>query len=236
MPCPCTGRSAQRHYRRWSAATGSRTRVLRRSRRLRSRTELLRACVPWSYSPPLPGIANTPSGHPKQFVEMMSQFGGFPCGRRASEVFGLSCLSYLGDGSWGVCVKREDRWVAQRVGNAPAQTACLGCDRKFAPRRAGHIFCSARCRHRAGRLPPDERRLSPDPEAVRRLFDPKRNPGGVRADDWPVACSPRESRWAFWLADLVPGGDLVIEVPDQMEGRVSSRDRRRENPPHRRPS
>jgi hypothetical protein len=52
MPYPCTGRFGQRHCHRWSAATGLRTPVLRRSRRLRSQTRLLRACVPWSCSPP----------------------------------------------------------------------------------------------------------------------------------------------------------------------------------------
>jgi hypothetical protein len=62
MPYQCTGRSAPRHFRRWSAATGWQTPALRRSRRLRSRRELLRACVPWSCSPPSLGVAYMPSG------------------------------------------------------------------------------------------------------------------------------------------------------------------------------
>jgi hypothetical protein len=61
-PCPCTARSIPRHCRRWSAATGSQTPVLRRWRELRSRTELLRAYVPWSCFTSLPGVAYMPGG------------------------------------------------------------------------------------------------------------------------------------------------------------------------------
>jgi hypothetical protein len=149
MPCPCTGRSAQRHCRRWSAATGSRTRVLRRSRRLRSRTELLRACVPWSYSPPLPGIANTPSGHPKQFVEMMSQFGGFPCGRRASEVFGLSCL--IPGGRVVGCVREARRPLGSSACGKRARADGM-------PRLRSQIRAATRGAHLLlGPLPPSRR-------------------------------------------------------------------------------
>ena len=69
--------------------------------------------------------------------------------------------------------------------NDDRTAACVNCGRKFERRRAGHVFCSARCRHRAGRVPPDEQAPAPDPEVVARLFDPRRDPEEqVRADDW----------------------------------------------------
>jgi hypothetical protein len=53
----------------------------------------------------------------------------------------------------------------------PATAECLSCGREFTPRKLGHVFCSSECRY-AG----PGQRVSRDPEAVKRLFDPERDP------------------------------------------------------------
>jgi hypothetical protein len=56
----------------------------------------------------------------------------------------------------------------------------------FRPRRRGHVFCSSFCRYRGER--PLEDRGPTDPEQVRRLFDPDRDPDQrVDLDDWHPA-------------------------------------------------
>ena len=84
--------------------------------------------------------------------------------------------------------------------NDDRTAACLNCGRKFVPRRAGHVFCSAPCRYQAGRVPPDEQAPAPDPEVIARLFDPRRDPEEqVRDDDddW-YPCSPEMQKLDAW--------------------------------------
>ena len=60
---------------------------------------------------------------------------------------------------------------------------CLHCGVAYTPRKAGHVFCSAFCRHRGERLP--DQREPVDHEQIRRLFDTERDPDErVRPDDW----------------------------------------------------
>jgi hypothetical protein len=60
---------------------------------------------------------------------------------------------------------------------------CLRCRRKFAPRKAGHVFCSSECRHRGPRKDGDT--VAPSEGELARLFDPGRDPhGSVEPDEW----------------------------------------------------
>jgi hypothetical protein len=60
---------------------------------------------------------------------------------------------------------------------------CLRCGVEFAPRRAGHVFHNAACRHAGAREPHE--RVIVDHEQITRLFDSSRDPDEkVRADDW----------------------------------------------------
>ena len=60
---------------------------------------------------------------------------------------------------------------------------CLHCGKRFWPRRRGHVFCSRACRHKGER--PLRERMEIDPEQVKRLFDPDRDPEErIREDDW----------------------------------------------------
>jgi len=60
---------------------------------------------------------------------------------------------------------------------------CLGCGVEFEPRKFGHVFCSAFCRHRGERAPHE--RGPVDHGAIARLFDESREPGErCRDDDW----------------------------------------------------
>ena len=96
--------------------------------------------------------------------------------------------------------------------------ACVNCGRKFARRRVGHVFCSARCRHQAGRVPPDEQAPAPDPEVVVRLFDPRRDPEErVRDDDWYPGSPAMQELYAWdtvgkrrrWFRELQRLGRLA---------------------------
>jgi hypothetical protein len=74
----------------------------------------------------------------------------------------------------------------------PEGAECLHCGRIFQPRRRGHVFCSTFCRHRGQR--PLEERGEIDTEAVRKLFDPSRDPSErVREDDWFPG--PSDAEW-----------------------------------------
>ena len=68
---------------------------------------------------------------------------------------------------------------------------CLRCKRKFAPRKAGHVFCSRECRHRGPRKESDDT-VAPTEGELARLFDPKRDPESrVEPDDWhPTSWDP----------------------------------------------
>lgn len=79
----------------------------------------------------------------------------------------------------------------------PDRAECLHCGSDFAPRKAGHVFCSIPCRH-GGELAPHER-LKVDPAAIERLFDGRRDPDErVRPDDWyPHPGSPFEPLFAY---------------------------------------
>ena len=79
---------------------------------------------------------------------------------------------------------------------------CLHCGRIFQPRRRGHVFCSTFCRHRGQR--PVEERGEIDTEAVRRLFDPSRDPEErVREDDWFPG--PSDAEWRSLYAHETVG-------------------------------
>jgi hypothetical protein len=68
---------------------------------------------------------------------------------------------------------------------------CLNCGIEFTPRKAGHVFCSAFCRHRGERRP--DQRVPADPDLVAKLFDEGRDPEAlVRVDDW----HPGGPEWA----------------------------------------
>jgi hypothetical protein len=61
--------------------------------------------------------------------------------------------------------------------------SCLSCGTSFAPRKAGHVFCSTGCRHRGEREAHE--RVAVDHEAVATLFDESRDPDErCRGDDW----------------------------------------------------
>jgi hypothetical protein len=81
------------------------------------------------------------------------------------------------------------------------------CGVPFTPRKAGHVFHSAFCRHRGEREPHERRPV--DQEQLERLFDESRDPGErVRPDEWhpgPAewleldACDTLESRRRWYL-------------------------------------
>ena len=78
------------------------------------------------------------------------------------------------------------------VSSQTGGTECLHCGRIFQPRRRGHVFCSTFCRHRGQR--PVAERGEIDTEAVKRLFDPSRDPEErVREDDW--FAGPPDAEW-----------------------------------------
>jgi hypothetical protein len=72
---------------------------------------------------------------------------------------------------------------------------CLHCGVTFVPRRAGHVFHSAFCRHRGERAPHERKPV--DLEPIVRLFDEARDPGEkVRPDDWhPAAELGTAAEW-----------------------------------------
>ncbi len=85
----------------------------------------------------------------------------------------------------------------------PPSAECLYCGQLFRPRRRGHVFCSNFCRYRGER--PLEERGEIDTEAVKRLFDPSRDPEErVREDDW-FPGSP-DSEWRSLFAHETVGG------------------------------
>jgi hypothetical protein len=83
-------------------------------------------------------------------------------------------------------------------------------------RRAGHVFCSAACRHREPRRSGDPE--PPSDEVLARLFDDRADDERVRRDDWHPA--GHDSPWANldsydtlgkrrrWFRTLVDGGEL----------------------------
>lgn len=91
---------------------------------------------------------------------------------------------------------------------------CLRCRHEFVPRKRGHVFCSATCRHRGAR-----REGGPEPpseEALARLFDENRDPEGrVEPSDWHPSpdwaeldsCDTLDQRRG-WYVSLVEGGRL----------------------------
>ena len=94
---------------------------------------------------------------------------------------------------------------------------CLHCGRIFQPRRRGHVFCSTFCRHR-GQRPPEERGEI-DPEQVRRLFDPDRDPNErVRDDDW--FAGPSDPEWRALYAHETVGGRRRWYMNLMMDGQL----------------
>jgi hypothetical protein len=93
---------------------------------------------------------------------------------------------------------------------------CLRCGMPFEPRKFGHVFCIAVCRHR-GERGPDEPAPA-DLEQVAWLFDESRDPEGrVGGDDWHPnpgtewvsldACQTVRVR-RHWYAQLLEKGRL----------------------------
>ena len=99
----------------------------------------------------------------------------------------------------------------------PPSGACPYCWPLFRPRRRGHVFCSNFCPYRGER--PVEEREEIDTEAVKRLFDPSRDPEElVRDDDWFPG--PSDAEWRSLYASETVGGRRRWYMNLWMEGEL----------------
>jgi hypothetical protein len=94
---------------------------------------------------------------------------------------------------------------------------CLHCGQFFQPRRQGHVFCSNVCRYRGER--PLGERGEIDVEAVKRLFEPSRDPDErVLEDDW-IAGGP-DPVWRSLYAHETVGDRRRWYMSLLMDGRL----------------